>query len=55
MTMAAIEKPAIRRFAEFFESREQRHARLWVMSLRKASQQLNDRSGADTVNGSLAG
>jgi len=54
MTMAAIEKPAIRRVAEFFESREQRHARLWVMSLRKASQQLNDRRAADTVNGSLA-
>ena len=37
MTMAAIERPGIRRFTERFESREQRHARLWVMSLRKAA------------------
>lgn len=37
MTIAAIERPAIRRFAERFESREQRHARLWVQSLRSAS------------------
>ena len=37
MTMAAIERPAIRKFTERFESREQRHARLWVTSLRKAS------------------
>lgn len=35
MTIAAIERPAIRRFTERFESREQRHARLWVTSLRK--------------------
>ncbi|MDM0045728.1 hypothetical protein QTH91_14655 [Variovorax dokdonensis] len=37
MTMVAIESPGIRRFTERFESREQRHARLWVMSLRKAA------------------
>ena len=37
MTMVAIERPGIRRFTERFESREQRHARLWVTSLRKAS------------------
>jgi hypothetical protein len=37
MTIAAIERPGIRRLAEHFESREQRHARLWVLSLRKAS------------------
>lgn len=35
MTIAAIERPAIRRFTERFESREQRHARLWVNSLRR--------------------
>ncbi|RZL93287.1 MAG: hypothetical protein EOP76_09700 [Variovorax sp.] len=40
MTMAAIERPTIRRFAERFENKEQRHARLWVLSLRKASQQV---------------
>lgn len=40
MTMAAIERPGIRRFTERFESREQRHARLWVTSLRKASRQV---------------
>jgi len=38
MTMAAIERPVIRRFTDRFESREQRHARLWVMSLRKGAQ-----------------
>jgi hypothetical protein len=37
MTIAGIERPAIRRFTIRFESREQRHARLWVLSLRKAS------------------
>ena len=46
MTMAAIEQPAVRRFAEYFESKEQRHARLWVMSLRKATQRLH-RSSVD--------
>ena len=35
MTIAAIERPAIRRFTDRFESREQRHARLWVSSLRQ--------------------
>ncbi|MGJ7493664.1 hypothetical protein ACSFA8_01195 [Variovorax sp. RT4R15] len=40
MTMAAIERPTIRRFAERFENQEQRHARLWVLSLRQASQQV---------------
>lgn len=48
MTMAAIERPTIRRFAEHFENKEQRHARLWVMSLRQASQRMQ-RAGADTV------
>ena len=35
MTIAAIERPAIRRFTKRFESREQRHARLWVNGLRQ--------------------
>lgn len=35
MTIAAIDRPAIRRFTDRFESREQRHARLWVSSLRQ--------------------
>jgi len=34
MTIAAIERPAISRLTGLFESREQRHARLWVSSLR---------------------
>lgn len=53
MTIAAIEKPAIRRFTEHFESREQRHARLWVLSLRTASKR-HERSAEadrDTVYG----
>ena len=37
MTMVSIERPGIRKFTERFESREQRHARLWVTSLRQAS------------------
>ncbi|SFN19295.1 hypothetical protein [Variovorax sp. OV329] len=37
MTMVAIERPGMRKFTERFESREQRHARLWVTSLRRAS------------------
>ena len=37
MTIAAIERPVIRKFTEHFESREQRHARLWVTSLRLES------------------
>ncbi len=46
MTIAAIERPGIRRFTEHFESREQRHARLWVLSLRTASQR-HDRAMPD--------
>jgi len=53
MTIAAIERPAIRRFAERFESREQRHARLWVLSLRSASKR-HDRAEPDaSVYGEL--
>ena len=53
MTIAAIERPAIRRFTERFESREQRHARLWVLSLRNASK-LHDRASPDeSAYGSL--
>lgn len=37
MTIAAIERPVVRRFTELFENREQRHARLWVTSLRQES------------------
>lgn len=48
MTMAAIERPTIRRFTEHFESREQRHARLWVTSLRKESQRLHRARPGDT-------
>jgi hypothetical protein len=43
MTMVAIERPGIRRFTDRFESREQRHARLWVTSLRQASQRAQSR------------
>jgi hypothetical protein len=46
MTIAAIERPGIRRFTEHFESREQRHARLWVLSLRTASQR-HERAAPD--------
>jgi hypothetical protein len=49
MTMAAIERPAIRRLTERFESREQRHARLWVLSLRTASQHTQQTSSGDSV------
>lgn len=54
ITLAAIERPGIRRFTERFESREQRHARLWVLSLRKASK-LHDRasSAGESVYGAL--
>jgi hypothetical protein len=48
MTMVAIERPTIRRFAEHFESKEQRHARLWVTSLRKEAQRLYRAMKADT-------
>ena len=37
MTIAAIESPVLHRLTSPFESREQRHARLWVSSLRQAS------------------
>jgi hypothetical protein len=37
MTIAAVERPSLHRFLKPFESREQRHARLWVLSLRQAS------------------
>lgn len=46
MTIAAIERPGIRRFTERFESREQKHARLWVLSLRTASKR-HDRAEPD--------
>ena len=53
MTLAAIERPGIRRFTEHFENREQRHARLWVLSLRNASK-LHDRaSRGESAYGSL--
>ncbi|MET0543497.1 MAG: hypothetical protein ABWZ88_17275 [Variovorax sp.] len=50
MTMAAIERPAVRRFAEYFESKEQRHARLWVLSLRKATQRLHHGNGSNAAH-----
>ena len=53
MTMAAIERPAIRRFTERFESREQRHARLWVLSLRTASRRHDQGEPDQSVYGSL--
>lgn len=53
MTIAAIERPAIRRFTEHFESREQRHARLWVTSLRKASRKAPSTPLADSAYDSL--
>ena len=53
MTLAAIERPAIRRFTERFESREQRHARLWVQSLRSASRQHDRASPGESVYGGL--
>ncbi|MBT2301075.1 hypothetical protein J7E70_11435 [Variovorax paradoxus] len=52
MTIAAIERPAIRRFTEHFESREQRHARLWVTSLRQESRKAPRSSFADSAYGS---
>jgi hypothetical protein len=51
MTIAAIERPAIRRFTGPFESREQRHARLWVSSLRQESR----RAARSPVAGSAFG
>jgi len=53
MTLAAIERPAIRRFTERFESREQRHARLWIQSLRSASKQHDRASPDESVYGGL--
>ena len=52
MTIAAIEPPAIRRFTERFENREQRHARLWVTSLRQESRKASRSSVADSAYGS---
>ena len=51
MTLAAIERPGIRRFTERFESREQRHARLWILSLRSASKQHDRASPGESVYG----
>lgn len=53
MTIAAIERPAIRRFTEHFESREQRHARLWVLSLRKATLRFNRSARGASLYSSL--
>jgi len=48
MTMVAIERPLVRRFTERFESKEQRHARLWVTSLRKESRRVDRALNAPT-------
>jgi len=53
MTIAAIERPGIRRFTERFESREQRHARLWVLSLRTASQKHDRAEPDESIYGAL--
>jgi len=53
MTLAAIERPGIRRFTERFESREQRHARLWVLSLRSASKRHDHASSGESIYGRL--
>ncbi|MGJ7498278.1 hypothetical protein ACSFA8_24875 [Variovorax sp. RT4R15] len=53
MTIAAIDRPVIRRFTERFESREQRHARLWVTSLRREVRKAPRPSLADTAYDSL--
>jgi hypothetical protein len=54
MTIASIERPGIRRFTERFESREQRHARLWVLSLRTASRRHDSAAPPDeSVYGAL--
>ncbi|HEY2257732.1 MAG TPA: hypothetical protein VGI11_19005 [Variovorax sp.] len=53
MTIAAIERPGIRRFTERFESREQRHARLWVLSLRTASQRHERAAPDESAYGAL--
>ena len=53
MTIVAIERPGIGRFTERFESREQRHARLWVLSLRTASQRINRAAPDESIYGAL--
>lgn len=53
MTIAAIERPAVRRFTEYFESREQRHARLWVTSLRQESGRAQRAAAVKTSYGDL--
>ena len=53
MTIAAIERPVIRRFTEHFESREQRHARLWVLSLRTASRRHDRAEPGESLYGAL--
>jgi hypothetical protein len=53
MTIAAIDRPAIRRVAGLFENREQRHARLWITSLRQALQRAPRPELADTAHDSL--
>ncbi|MDR6858107.1 hypothetical protein [Variovorax guangxiensis] len=53
MTIAAIESPVIRRFTGRFESREQRHARLWVSSLRQESRKAARSPTAGSAFGAL--
>ena len=53
MTIAAIERPGIRRFTKRFESREQRHARLWVLSLRTASRRHDSTVPGESAYGAL--
>ncbi len=53
MTIAAIERPGIRRFTEHFESREQRHARLWVLSLRTAAKKHDHADPDASIYGAL--
>ena len=53
MTIAAIESPVLHRLTSPFESREQRHARLWVSSLRQESRKAARASMSDSAFGSL--
>lgn len=53
MTIAAIERPGIRRFTELIESREQRHARLWVLSLRTATRRHDRGQPGESAYGAL--
>lgn len=53
MTIAAIERPGIRRFTELFESREQRHGRQWVLSLRTATRRHDRGEPDESVYGAL--